>query len=84
MITGYVNFMTSKKILPAAVAFIIGGIIKEFLTKVNKDFIVPLSHTNYKKVIDNIKIEEYVATIIGIVIQTFIIYMLTKQFLEDN
>jgi len=84
MITGYVNFMTSKKILPAAVAFIIGGIIKEFLTKVNKDFIVPLSHTNYKKVIDNIKIEEYVATIIGIVIQTFIIYMLTKQFLEEN
>lgn len=84
MITGYVNFMTSKKILPAAVAFIIGGIIKEFLTKVNKDFIVPLSHTNYKKVIDNIKVEEYVATIIGIVIQTFIIYMLTKQFLEDN
>ena len=82
MITGYINFMTIKKIFP--VPFIIEGIIKEILSKVTKDFIVPLSHTNYKKVIDNIKIEEYVATIIGIVIQTFIIYMLTKQFLEDN
>lgn len=76
--------MTSKKILPAAVAFIIGGIIKEFLTKVNKDFIIPLSHTNYKKVVENIKIEEYFATIVGIIIQTFIIYLLTKQFFEDN
>ena len=79
MISGYINFMTSKKILPAAVAFIIGGIIKEFLTKVNKDFIIPLSHTNYKKVVENIKIEEYFATIVGIIIQTFIIYLLTKQ-----
>ena len=84
MISGYINFMTSKKILPAAVAFIIGGIIKEFLTKVNKDFIIPLSHTNYKKVVENIKIGEYFAMVVGIIIQTFIIYLLTKQFFEDN
>ena len=76
--------MTSKKILPAAVAFIIGGIIKEFLTKINNDFVIPLSHTNFKKVVDNIKIKEYIAIIIGIIIQTYVIYILTKQFFEDN
>ena len=84
MISGYVKFMTSSKILPAAVAFIVGGIIKEFLSKINKDFIIPLSHTNYKKVLENVKIEEYIATLIGIFIQTFVIYMLTKSFLEEK
>ena len=84
MISGYVNFMTSKQILPAAIAFIIGGIIKEFLTKINKDIVVPLSHTNYKKVMENVKVKEYIATIIGIFIQTFVIYMITKQFFENN
>ena len=82
MLSGYVKFMTSSKILPAAVAFIIGGIVKEFLTKVNKDIIVPLSTTNYDKAIKNIKVEEYAATLIGIFIQTFVIYMLTKDMFE--
>ena len=74
MISGYLNFLKSKDILPTAVALIVGGLVSEIINRVKDDIILPLSKLDYKTLWERVSIKEYIALVFNFFMQTFILY----------
>ena len=77
MISGYLNFLKSKDILPTAVALIVGGLVSEIINRVKDDIILPLSKLDYKTLWERVSIKEYIALVFNFFMQTFILYSIT-------
>jgi len=77
MISGYLNFLKSKDILPTVVALIVGGLVSEIINRIKDDVILPLSKLDYKTIWERVSIKEYIALIINFFMQTFILYSIT-------
>ena len=77
MISGYLNFLKSKDILPTVVALIVGGLVSEIINRIKDDVILPLSKLDYTTICERVSIKEYIALIINFFMQTFILYSIT-------
>jgi large-conductance mechanosensitive channel len=77
MISGYLNFLKSKDILPTVVALIVGGLVSEIINRIKDDVILPLSKLDYKTIWERVSIKEYIALVINFFMQTFILYSIT-------
>ena len=78
MLSGYLNFLKSKDILPTAIALIVGNLVTEIINRIKDDLIIPMSKLDYKTIYNNVSIKEYTALVFNFIMQTFILYSISN------
>ena len=77
----YSQFIKDKNILGAAIAVVMGSLISQFVQKIAKDIITPLSKGKVKQIKKNVNFKLYMGLVINFMTTSYILFALT-QFIE--
>ena len=72
----YLKFIKDSKIIEGAIMFFLGGMIKDLMTQILKEIIIPVTKGKVEKL--NINYNKYSAQIIQIIITSYILFLLYK------
>ena len=78
MFEEYYKFISSKNILPTAIALVLGTIVTDIVRKIKDDIILPISKFDFDTLIKNFDIREYIGLLIHFFMQTYLLFLLSK------
>ena len=78
MFDEYIKFISSKNILPTAIALVLGAIVTDIVVRIKNDIILPLSRFDFKTLIKKFDIREYIGLLIHFFMQTYLLFLLAK------
>ena len=78
MLEEYLEFISNKNILPTAIALVLGTIVTDIVRRIKDDIILPLSKFDFKTLFKRFDIREYIGLVIHFLMQTYLLYLLSK------
>lgn len=78
MFEEYLEFISNKNILPTAIALVLGTIVTDIVRRIKDDLILPLSRFDFKTLIKRFDIREYIGLAIHFLMQTYLLFLLSK------
>lgn len=82
----YIRFMQNKHILSSAIGLTIGGVITDLISRINHDFLIPMSRGKFKVIKKHFlkKILVILYSIINMIFVTYLFFRLNLVLEKHN